>query len=102
MHLGWASGAWFCSANRCSRWPAWVWFSSGWACLRGGVAGRRASREGAKMTEPTFSTAAGLKRQTEIYRQGLAGQTPAQAVCVEELEQQAKAVLKPEAYAYVA
>jgi isopentenyl diphosphate isomerase/L-lactate dehydrogenase-like FMN-dependent dehydrogenase len=54
------------------------------------------------MTEPTFSTSAGLKRQTEIYRQGLAGQTPVQAVCVEDLERQAKAVLKPEAYAYVA
>jgi lactate 2-monooxygenase len=54
------------------------------------------------MTEPTFSTAAGLKRQTEIYKQGLAGQTPAQAICVEELERQAKAVLKPEAYGYVA
>jgi isopentenyl diphosphate isomerase/L-lactate dehydrogenase-like FMN-dependent dehydrogenase len=38
----------------------------------------------------------------EIYQQGLAGKTPAQRVCVEELEQQAKAALTQEAYGYVA
>src|SRR5262249_20679817 len=44
----------------------------------------------------------GVQRQMEIYLAGLHGQQPAQAIAAEELEQQARAVLRPEAYIYVA
>ncbi len=54
------------------------------------------------MAEQDSSGAPGLQRQMEIYKQGVAGRTPGQAVSVEGLEQQAKALLKPEAYAYLA
>jgi isopentenyl diphosphate isomerase/L-lactate dehydrogenase-like FMN-dependent dehydrogenase len=38
----------------------------------------------------------------EIYQAGLQGKQPTQAVSPEDLEQQARAVLRPEAYTYVA
>ncbi len=44
----------------------------------------------------------GLRRQMQIYELGLAGKTPGQAVSVDELAHEAKAVLKPEAYGYLA
>jgi isopentenyl diphosphate isomerase/L-lactate dehydrogenase-like FMN-dependent dehydrogenase len=44
----------------------------------------------------------GVQRQLEIYLAGLAGKKPAQAIAVEELELQARAVLPAEAYVYVA
>src|SRR5262245_57231532 len=44
----------------------------------------------------------GMRRQLEIYTAGLLGQKPPRPLAVEELEQKAKAVLPPEAYAYVA
>jgi lactate 2-monooxygenase len=44
----------------------------------------------------------GVQRQMEIYLEGLAGHRPAQPLAPEELEQQARAVLPPEAYTYVA
>lgn len=43
-----------------------------------------------------------MERQNEIYQKGLFGQKPAQPICLDELEQKAKEVLKPEAYDYVA
>jgi lactate 2-monooxygenase len=43
-----------------------------------------------------------MRRQMEIYLAGMAGQKPGQPVCVEELEEQARAVLRPEAFVYVA
>jgi isopentenyl diphosphate isomerase/L-lactate dehydrogenase-like FMN-dependent dehydrogenase len=43
-----------------------------------------------------------MQRQLEIYQAGLLGQKPRQPLAVEELEQKAKAVLKPEAFDYVA
>jgi lactate 2-monooxygenase len=50
--------------------------------------------------EPTPSL--GVQRQMEIYLGGLQGQRPARPVAPEELEAQARAVLPPEAYVYVA
>ena len=44
----------------------------------------------------------GLRRQMAIYERGLAGKTPGQPVSVDELAHAAKAVLKPEAYGYLA
>jgi isopentenyl diphosphate isomerase/L-lactate dehydrogenase-like FMN-dependent dehydrogenase len=44
----------------------------------------------------------GLERQMEIYQQGLQGKTPAQPISVDALEQQAREVLKPEAFDYLA
>lgn len=44
----------------------------------------------------------GLARQMGIYERGLAGQTPSQAVSVDELARAAKEKLKPEAYGYLA
>lgn len=43
-----------------------------------------------------------MERQNEIYQKGLFGQKPVQPICLDELEQKAKDVLKPEAYDYVA
>jgi isopentenyl diphosphate isomerase/L-lactate dehydrogenase-like FMN-dependent dehydrogenase len=51
---------------------------------------------------PTGVNAPGVLRQMEIYLAGLQGQKPTQAVSPEELELQARAVLRPEAYSYVA
>ena len=44
----------------------------------------------------------GVQRQLEIYLAGLQGQRPTQPIGAEELEAQARAVLPPEAYVYVA
>ncbi len=44
----------------------------------------------------------GLRRQMAIYELGLAGKTPGQPVSVDDLAHRAKAVLKPEAYDYLA
>ncbi len=44
----------------------------------------------------------GVQRQMEIYLNGLAGQKPIRPIAPEELEGQARAVLPPEAYVYVA
>jgi lactate 2-monooxygenase len=44
----------------------------------------------------------GVLRQMAIYQAGVQGQRPVYPLSVDELEQQAKAVLTPEAYAYVA
>jgi isopentenyl diphosphate isomerase/L-lactate dehydrogenase-like FMN-dependent dehydrogenase len=46
--------------------------------------------------------APGVRRQMDIYQGGLVGKRPAQAVSVDELEEQARAALKPEAFDYVA
>jgi isopentenyl diphosphate isomerase/L-lactate dehydrogenase-like FMN-dependent dehydrogenase len=58
------------------------------------------------MTNPTPPPDAvvspGTRRQMEIYQAGMQGKKPARPLSIEELEQQAKAVLTPEAYAYVA
>jgi lactate 2-monooxygenase len=50
--------------------------------------------------DPTPSL--GVQRQLEIYLGGLKGQRPAQPIAPEELEVQARAVLPPAAYVYVA
>src|SRR5947209_18055660 len=44
----------------------------------------------------------GVQRQMEIYLAGLGGQTPAQPLAAEELEERARAVLPAPAYVYVA
>jgi isopentenyl diphosphate isomerase/L-lactate dehydrogenase-like FMN-dependent dehydrogenase len=44
----------------------------------------------------------GTQRQMEIYKAGLAGKTPGTPVSIDELAQQAKSVLKQEAYDYLA
>ena len=44
----------------------------------------------------------GSQRQMEIYKGGLAGQTPRQPISVEELERKAKSQLKPEAFDFLA
>ena len=44
----------------------------------------------------------GMQRQLSIYTAGLAGLKPPRPLAIEELEQQAKKVLPPEAYNYVA
>jgi isopentenyl diphosphate isomerase/L-lactate dehydrogenase-like FMN-dependent dehydrogenase len=46
--------------------------------------------------------APGVRRQMEIYQGGLTGQRLAQPVAWEALDQQARSVLKPEAYDYLA
>jgi isopentenyl diphosphate isomerase/L-lactate dehydrogenase-like FMN-dependent dehydrogenase len=56
---------------------------------------------------PEFSSSlatpsVGVARQMAIYQAGLLGQKPVHPLSVDELEQQAKAVLTPEAFAYVA
>jgi lactate 2-monooxygenase len=48
------------------------------------------------------SVSPGVLRQMAIYQAGVQGQRPVYPLSVDELEQQAKAVLTPEAYAYVA
>jgi lactate 2-monooxygenase len=54
------------------------------------------------MASSTPEPSWGLQRQMEIYQAGLAGKKPAQPVCVDELEQKARAVLRTEAFDYVA
>jgi isopentenyl diphosphate isomerase/L-lactate dehydrogenase-like FMN-dependent dehydrogenase len=44
----------------------------------------------------------GVQRQLEIYLGGLNGQRPARPIAAEDLEAQARAVLPPQAYVYVA
>jgi isopentenyl diphosphate isomerase/L-lactate dehydrogenase-like FMN-dependent dehydrogenase len=44
----------------------------------------------------------GVQRQLEIYLAGLEGKKPSQPIAVEELEEQARSILPPEAYIYVA
>jgi isopentenyl diphosphate isomerase/L-lactate dehydrogenase-like FMN-dependent dehydrogenase len=51
---------------------------------------------------PNAEESPGLRRQMAIYELGLAGKTPGQPVSVDELTHKAKAVLKPEAYDYLA
>ena len=48
------------------------------------------------------SVSPGVLRQMAIYQAGVQGQRPVYPLSVDELEQQAKAVLTPETYAYVA
>jgi lactate 2-monooxygenase len=54
------------------------------------------------MSDPRAGWSAGLARQLEIYRAGLAGKTPEQPVSLEELEREACSVLNQSAYDYVA
>ena len=54
------------------------------------------------MTQPDPPESLGVGRQFEIYRAGLGGHQPTQAIALEELEQQAKQVLSTEAYDYLA
>jgi isopentenyl diphosphate isomerase/L-lactate dehydrogenase-like FMN-dependent dehydrogenase len=55
------------------------------------------------MSEPkSAANALGMQRQLEIYQAGLEGRRPEQALAVEELEEQARRVLRAEAYTYVA
>jgi lactate 2-monooxygenase len=61
-----------------------------------------ALKRGTTMTNPAPEPSWGLRRQLEIYQAGLAGRMPAQPVAVEELELKAKAVLKTDAFDYLA
>jgi isopentenyl diphosphate isomerase/L-lactate dehydrogenase-like FMN-dependent dehydrogenase len=63
---------------------------------QGPASGEDAKQIGAGVASP------GVQRQMAIYLAGVAGQLPKQPISVEELEQAAKAAMKPEAYAYVA
>jgi len=54
------------------------------------------------MTEPIEGLTLGLRRQMEIYQEGLAGRTPEQPVSLEELDRKARSVLDPAAYDYLA
>jgi isopentenyl diphosphate isomerase/L-lactate dehydrogenase-like FMN-dependent dehydrogenase len=54
------------------------------------------------MADPTPPLSLGVQRQLEIYLAGLNGQKPSQPIAPEELEVQARAVLPPQAYVYVA
>src|SRR5262249_50724955 len=68
-------------------------------------AGQTAEGGAAPQTNPAallLTGSPGLQRQMEIYLAGLKGQKPVQPLAVEELEQKAKTVLTPEAFAYVA
>jgi isopentenyl diphosphate isomerase/L-lactate dehydrogenase-like FMN-dependent dehydrogenase len=49
-----------------------------------------------------LDTSPGILRQLEIYKRGLAGETPDVPISVDELERLAKKELKPEAYHYLA
>src|SRR5579883_312630 len=61
------------------------------------------SRERATtMADPGGGWCWGVDRQLEIYKAGLAGQTPVQPVSVDALEETARSVLSPEAFDYVA
>src|SRR4051812_34554776 len=52
--------------------------------------------------EPAPRPSLGVQRQLDIYLGGLKGQRPTQPIAPEELELQARAVLPPQAYVYVA
>ena len=54
------------------------------------------------MTNSNSGISPGSQRQMEIYKGGLAGQTPRQPISVEELERKAKSQLKPEAFDFLA
>jgi isopentenyl diphosphate isomerase/L-lactate dehydrogenase-like FMN-dependent dehydrogenase len=54
------------------------------------------------MADTNPDASPGLARQMSIYKAGLVGKTPGQPMSVEELAHQAKTVLKPEAYDYLA
>ncbi len=54
------------------------------------------------MPDPNPEASPGLRRQMAIYQWGLAGQTPRQAVSVDDLAREAKAKIKAEAYDYLA
>jgi lactate 2-monooxygenase len=54
------------------------------------------------MADKDSDESPGTKRQLEIYEGGLIGKKPDQAVSVEDLAREAKSVLKPEAYDYLA
>jgi isopentenyl diphosphate isomerase/L-lactate dehydrogenase-like FMN-dependent dehydrogenase len=54
------------------------------------------------MADKDSGESPGTERQMGIYKWGLIGKTPSQAVSVEDLARQAKSVLKPEAYDYLA
>src|SRR5436305_6462925 len=50
---------------------------------------------------PAAPPSLGVARQMEIYLAGVQGRRQDQPLAAEELEQQARAVLRPEAYVYV-
>lgn len=52
--------------------------------------------------DPELPLSPGVRRQLEIYLGGLAGRRPDRPLAPEELEAQARGVLPPEAYVYVA
>jgi isopentenyl diphosphate isomerase/L-lactate dehydrogenase-like FMN-dependent dehydrogenase len=54
------------------------------------------------MADQPVNLSPGIKRQAEIYQQGLTGITPSQPLLVMELEQEAKTKLKAEAFNYLA
>src|SRR6516165_9089981 len=54
------------------------------------------------MADPELDSSPGIRRQLKIYRLGLVGKTPGQAVSVEELELEAQSALKPQAFDYLA
>ncbi len=47
------------------------------------------------MSMPTSNVSPGMQRQMDVYQAGVMGIKPSRPVAVEELEQQAKAVLTP-------
>jgi isopentenyl diphosphate isomerase/L-lactate dehydrogenase-like FMN-dependent dehydrogenase len=51
---------------------------------------------------PSSTPSIGVARQLEIYLAGLEGRRPVHPISVDELEQQARSVLPPPAYVYVA
>src|SRR5579884_2517055 len=62
---------------------------------------RQQKSEPSDTPQPTPNSV-GVQRQMEIYQAGLKGRQPRQPVAVEKLERKARAVLRPEAYLYVA
>jgi lactate 2-monooxygenase len=54
------------------------------------------------MSDPIAELALGVRRQMEIYQDGIAGKTPAQPVSMDELDRKARSVLNAAAYDYVA
>jgi isopentenyl diphosphate isomerase/L-lactate dehydrogenase-like FMN-dependent dehydrogenase len=54
------------------------------------------------MSDKDSGDSPGTQRQMEIYKWGLIGFTPRQSVSIEDLAREAKSVLKPEAYDYLA
>jgi lactate 2-monooxygenase len=54
------------------------------------------------MSDKDSGDSPGTQRQMEIYKWGLIGVTPRQAVSIEDLAREAKSTLKPEAYDYLA